>query len=164
MKAIILAAGYATRLYPLTKHQPKPLLPVAGKPIIEHILEKLGEVTSVDAVIVVTNARFYDQFRNWYRQYYFRVPIVILNDDTTSNENRLGAIVDLQLAIKECNISDDVIVLAGDNLFDFKLSGFVDFFYRIDADCICIGEVHDLEALRRTGVVELDQNNKVIFL
>lgn len=162
LKAIILAAGYATRLYPLTENQPKPLLPVAGKPIIEHILNNLARASAVDQVIVISNSRFYEQFSKWQQQYEYPIPIQILNDGTTSNDNRLGAIADLHLAIKEHNINDDIIVLAGDNLFDFELSKFIAFFREIKADCICAGQLDDRETLKRFGIVQLDQHNKVV--
>ncbi|NMB38696.1 MAG: nucleotidyltransferase family protein [Firmicutes bacterium] len=162
MKAIILAAGYATRLYPLTKNRPKALLEVAGKPVLEHIFDKLDKVTIVDQVIVVSNDRFIDQFRDWKEKYQNLKPIHILNDGTTSNDNRLGAIADLQLAVKEYGICEDIIVLAGDTIFDFELSDFVYFYHEVNADCICVNQLDDAAALSRSGVVELDQNNKVI--
>lgn len=162
MKSIILAAGYATRLYPLTKDQPKALLPVAGKPMMEYILDNLARTAAVDEVVVVSNDRFYDQFCDWKRQYQYPEPIEILNDGTTSNDNRLGAIADLQLVVEEYHIHDDILVVAGDNMFDFELSDLLRFHHQVQADCICAGRLDDLNILRRFGVVELDEHDRVI--
>lgn len=95
MKATILAAGYATRLYPLTKNTPKPLLEVGGKTILQHLLEKVSKVNLIDEVYIVTNARFFAQFNAWVQRYDYPKKIIVNNDGTTSNENRLGAIADL---------------------------------------------------------------------
>lgn len=162
LKAIILAAGYAMRLYPLTENQPKTLLPVAGKPMVEYILDNLARASVVNEVVVVSNARFYDQLCDWKRQYHYPVPIEILNDGTTSNDNRLGAIADLQLAVKEYDINEDILVVAGDNLFDFEVSNLVRFYHEVQADCICAGQLDDKKILRRFGVVELDEDNSVL--
>lgn len=162
MKAILLVAGYATRLYPLTKNKPKTLIDVAGKPIIAHILEKIARISIVDEVIVVSNDRFADQLQTWVDGYQYSKPISVLNDGTNSNETRLGAIGDLQLAIKEFEITDDILVLAGDFLFDFELTDFVKFYHQHKSDCITINKWDDPEALKRTGIAEVDQNNKVI--
>ena len=127
MKCILLVAGYATRLYPLTKDKRKSLLDVAGKTILEHSLNKIARISIVDEVILVSNDRFANQFTEWVNGYSSNIPISVLNDGTTSNETRLGAIADLQLAIENCSINDDILVMAGDNLFDFELTDFIDF-------------------------------------
>jgi len=162
MKCIILAAGYATRLYPLTKNKPKPLLDVAGKPILEHILEKVSRVAAIDEVYIVTNDRFYPCFIEWKKGYGFPDKINILNDGTTANENRLGAIADLQYVVEKAGIDDDIMVLAGDNLFDFELYDFVEFYRRKGADCITVHEINDIERLRRSGVINVDEQWRVI--
>ena len=162
MKCIILAAGYATRLYPLTKNKPKPLLDVAGKPILEHILEKVSKVTDINEVFIVTNDRFYPCFIEWKKGYRFPDKIHIVNDGTTTNENRLGAIADLQYTVDKMGIDDEIMVLAGDNLFDFELYDFVEFYRRKVADCISVHEINDVERLKRTGVVEVDRKWKVV--
>jgi glucose-1-phosphate thymidylyltransferase len=162
MKCIILAAGYATRLYPLTKNKPKPLLDVAGKPILEHILEKVWKVTDINEVFIVTNDRFYPCFIEWKKGYRFTGKIHIVNDGTTANENRLGAIADLQFTIDNAGIDDEIMVLAGDNLFDFELYCFVEFYRTKASDCITVHEVNDICRLKRTGVIEADEQWKVI--
>lgn len=161
MKAIILAAGYATRLYPLTKNKPKSLLTVAGKSILEHILVKIVKVKAVDHVYLVTNSRFFGQFQDWANTHPYPLAISILDDGTTDNSNRLGAIADLQFTIDRQKIDDDLLVLAGDNLFDFELSDFVAFFDLKHADIITTHELTDLTQLQRTGVITVDSDFRV---
>lgn len=162
MKCILLAAGYATRLYPLTKDKPKSLLDVAGKTILEHILQKVERVSEIDEIVIVTNDRFYQLFQDWVKQYVSSKTIKVLNDYTTNNDNRLGAVADIQYVIAEEHINDDVLVMAGDNLFDFELADFVSFFHQRHADCITVHELEDLDALRRTGVATVDSQGKVL--
>jgi glucose-1-phosphate thymidylyltransferase len=127
MKVLILAAGYATRLYPLTLTQPKPLLPVAGKPMIEYVLDNLAPIGGLDRVYVVTNARFADHFKRWAEDYRARentLEFTIVNDGSTDDSNKLGAIGDLNLVLQREAVDEDLIVVAGDNLFSQPLTGF----------------------------------------
>jgi glucose-1-phosphate thymidylyltransferase len=126
VKAVVLAAGYATRLYPLTLHRPKALLPVAGKPMLEHLLERLEGVPGLDEIHVVTNSKFADAFREWAGGYGARA-VQILDDGTSDEATKLGAIGDLGLAIRTAEVDDDLLVLAGDNLFSESLAPFVEF-------------------------------------
>ena len=121
MKAIILAAGYATRLYPLTRNKAKALLPIGGKPMIDYIVEQMDTVAELDEIYVVTNSRFAAQFREWAAQARSRLPISILDDGTTSDENRRGAIGDISFVINEKQIDDELMVVAGDNFFTYSL-------------------------------------------
>ena len=162
MKCILLAAGYATRLYPLTKSRPKSLLLVGGKTILEHILEKVEKVESIDCIYIVSNGKFYPQFVQWVEKYNSSKVIKVLNDHSTSNENRLGAIGDIKFAIDKENIEDDILVMAGDNLFDFDLRGFEAYYRKVGHDCITVHELNNKEELKKTGVVELDENCRVI--
>ena len=162
MKCILLVAGYATRLYPLTENMPKSLLKVADKTILEHILEKVKGIENIDEIILVSNDRFYEQFEKWIRNYSFNKKLTVLNDGTTTNDNRLGAIADLQFAIDKLSIADDLLVLAGDNLFDFNLQDFVRYFETVQADCITVNEIQEVDILRRTGVVEVDERGIAI--
>ena len=127
MKIIILAAGYATRLYPLTLTQPKPLLPVAGKPMVEHVLDNLAAIEGIDRVYVVTNAKFAGQFQTWsdnYRATKSKLNFTIVNDGSTDDSNKLGAIGDINFVLSSQGVDDDIIVVAGDNLFNQPLGDF----------------------------------------
>ena len=162
MKAIILAAGYATRLYPLTKNKAKPLLEIGGKTILNHIMEKVEKVIEIDEVFIVTNEKFTPAFIKWAENYQGDKPIVVINDQTTTNDNRLGAIADMQYVIETEKIDEDIMVLAGDNLFEFELTEFVDFYQKMNTDCITAHELADIEELKQTGVVYLGENDRVM--
>lgn len=127
MRAVILAAGYATRLYPITRNQPKALLMVGGRLMIDHLMDRVDTVEGIEETILVTNSRFFLSFTRWAEQrsrLHPGRPIRVLNDGTTSNADRLGATGDLRFALRTTRISDDLLVLASDNLFDEKLSAF----------------------------------------
>src|SRR5215467_4258896 len=127
MKVVILAAGYATRLYPLTLTQPKPLLPVAGKPMVEYVLDNLAPIGGLDRIYIVTNAKFADHFQRWadhYRATKAKLDFTIVNDGATDDSNKLGAVGDLHLVLTQERIDDDIIVVAGDNLFSEPLTEF----------------------------------------
>src|SRR5208283_4242520 len=127
MKVLILAAGYATRLYPLTLTQPKPLLPVAGKPMIDYVLDNVAPIGGIDRVYVVTNAKFAGHFQAWserYRAHKSKLDFTIINDGSTDDSNKLGAIGDIHLVISKEKLDDDLIIVAGDNLFSESLQGF----------------------------------------
>jgi len=162
MKAIVLAAGYATRLYPLTKNQPKPLLKVAGKSILDHIVEKMERVEAIDEIIIVTNDKFTDHFEQWNKSASYNKQLTIVNDGTTTNDNRLGAIGDIQYVIETQQVTDDLMVLAGDNLFDFELSDFVTYFHKKETDCITAYKEENEEQLKRAGVVDLTDTGEVL--
>jgi glucose-1-phosphate thymidylyltransferase len=165
MKCILLCAGYATRLYPLTLDMPKPLLQIAGKPMVEHILEKIEKVDDIDEVLIVTNNKFFNDFRNWRRKNSFSKPIKILNDNTNSGEDKLGAVGDIGFVIKEEKIEDDVFIVAGDNLFKFDLRRLFDFFREKKASVIALYDIKDKKiAAGKYGVVEIDNNNKITSL
>lgn len=163
MKAVILAAGYATRLYPLTKDKPKALLPVGAKPLIDHLLDRMTQIQGLDELILVTNHRFYGDFSEWAEGHSFPKPIRVLDDGTSSNETRLGAIGDLQFALKNCSVNDDILVLASDNLFEANLSDFVGF-AKSDSREAAVG-VYDIQdpkiGAKRYGILELDEKRKI---
>ena len=123
MKAIITAAGYASRLWPLTKDIPKPLIEVKGKPIVEHILNKIVEISDVDEICIVTNAKFFPLFEEWILEVRTRIsiPVKLINDGTMSNDDRLGQVGDIYFVLEKEQIGDDLLIVAGDNLFNFSL-------------------------------------------
>ena len=124
---VVLAAGYATRMYPLTENFPKPLLEIKGKAILDHLLEDIDAIDDVTAHVVVTNHKFIGFFREWKKNSRLKKPITIIDDGSVDNEHRLGAVKDLILAIGD-DVQNDYLVVAADNLLDFSLKGFVDFF------------------------------------
>jgi glucose-1-phosphate thymidylyltransferase len=152
VKALILAAGYATRLRPLTDSIPKQLLPVGGRPIVDWILDRIEE-TSADEIHLVTNARFADDFERWAA----RKDVTIHNDGTTSNEDRLGAIGDIRFV----DLDDDLLVIAGDNLFDYSLADYESYWRAKGGSCIAVLDVKDPDLARKYGVVDVDENDRV---
>ena len=165
MKVIILAAGYATRLYPLTLNQPKPLLNVAGKPMVDHVIDNLTTIPDIDVVYVVTNDKFADHFQRWADNYphshHFSFEIV--NDGTTDETNRLGAIGDMNLVLTKNGINDDVIVVGGDNLFSDDLFEFGEFCREKSAPVLAVYDVGDLEEIKKYNSIEIDDNGRITF-
>jgi glucose-1-phosphate thymidylyltransferase len=161
MKAVILAAGYATRLYPLTLDRPKALLPVGGRPMVEHQLERLAEIEGLDGIYLVTNSKFAGSFHDWAAGH--DADVQIIDDGTSDEESRLGAIGDLDLTIREAAIDDDLLVLAGDNLFSESLAPFADFGREKSAPALGVYDVGDLDAIRRYNAIELDADDRVMF-
>src|SRR5438445_4808013 len=159
MKVIILAAGYATRLYPLTLTQPKPLLPVAGKPMVEYVLDNLAPIGGLDRIYVVTNAKFAGHFQKWsddYRASKAKLDFTVVNDGSTDDSNKLGAIGDLHLVLTREKVDDDVIVVAGDNLFNRTLEGFGRFCREKKAPVLAVYDVGDLEAIKKYNAITID--------
>lgn len=160
MKCIILAAGYATRLYPLTENFPKPLLEVNNKTILDYLIEDINTSGLIDEYIVISNHKFIDIFKEWASNH--EVKITVVDDGTTSNETRLGAVKDIKYAIDTLHIEDDCLIIAGDNLLDFSLNEFINYAKDKNTSCIMRYELNDLTKLQRTGVLVLDSNDKVL--
>jgi glucose-1-phosphate thymidylyltransferase len=166
MKVIILAAGYATRLYPLTLTQPKPLLPVAGKPMIEYVLDNLAPIGGLDRVYVVTNAKFAGNFQKWadgYQAAKARLDFTIVNDGSTDDTNKLGAIGDLHLVLTRERLDDDVIVVAGDNLFSEKLTDFGRFCREKNAPVLAVYDVGELEQIKKYNAISIAPDSRITF-
>jgi glucose-1-phosphate thymidylyltransferase len=159
MNVLILAAGYATRLYPLTLNKAKPLLEVAGRPMIEWVLGNVAPVNDIDSVYVVTNQKFASDFQNWAADYQKKEPrlrIKIINDGSTSDEDKLGAIGDINLVLTRENLAaDDLLIIAGDNLFTEPLTKFVEAARKTVAT-VGVYDVGDLAAIKKYGAVETD--------
>lgn len=164
MRIIILAAGYATRLYPLTLTKPKPLLPVAGKPMIEHVLDNLAPISGIDRVYVVTNAKFADAFQQWanhYRATKSKLEFTVVNDGSTDDSNKLGAIGDINFVLKTHNVNDDLIIVAGDNLFSEKLGGFGKFCREKNAPAEGVYDVKTLDEAKKYGVISVGTDGRI---
>lgn len=166
MIGIILAAGYATRLYPLTKDRPKPLLPVSGRPIIDYIVDEMETLPDLSQIVVVTNHRFAEQFQTWAaeRNHADHKKIFILDDQTTDDSNKLGAIGDIQLCVERFGIDDDLLIIAGDNLFTYRLKDAYDYFRSHGEDTLLAHRMDSGEDLTRYAIVELDADNRVLSL
>ena len=152
MKALILAAGYATRLRPLTDRIPKQLLPVGGRPMLDWILDRIVE-TSADEVHLVTNARFAADFEHWAQD----KEVHVHNDGTTSNEDRLGAIGDIHFV----GLDDDLLAVAGDNLFDYSLADYEAYWRAKGGSCVAVHDVGDRELAKKYGIVDVDADDRI---
>lgn len=164
MKNIVLAAGYATRLYPITENFPKPLLEIGGSTILDRMLEDVDAIEAVDGHIIVSNHKFISIFSEWLEgaRLLYRKPITLIDDGSTDNEHRIGAVKDLILALDECGVEDDILVAAADNVLDFSFSGFVDYFQQKKTSLIMCHYEPSVTALRKTGVVTLDADTRVL--
>lgn len=163
MKALILAAGYATRLYPLTKKFPKPLLKVENRPIIDYIIDKLRAIPDIDEIIVVTNSRFIPYFKQWAKRIRIEKRVTLVDDLTKTLEGRLGAIGDMNFAINKKRIKDDLLVIGGDNLFDGDLKSFLSFAYaKKISPVIGAYDIGSINEAKKYGVIKLDKNNRII--
>ena len=161
MDALLLAAGYATRLYPLTRDRPKPLLPVGGRPVMDWILDRLAPLDDLNHVHVVTNHKFSGHFETWAGDTEFGRPITVHDDGTLSNDDRLGAVGDMHFVQKQAGLDDDLLVVAGDNLFDFEIPPLVARSRALHTPVIGLREEQSLEAVKKFGVVDLAEQDRI---
>jgi len=162
VNAILLAAGYGTRLYPLTRDRAKPLLPVGGRPIIDHLIDRLGAAPEISRLILVTNDRFASDFERWAASGSFPAPMLILNDGSTCNEDRRGAVADIQFALEEIGGKHEpAYVLATDNLPRFELRDIIELSRNRDASAV-FACPEDPERLRRSGVAQLGAYGRIV--
>ena len=159
---VVIAAGYATRLGELTRNFPKPLLKIGDNTILGRMLDDIDTIPEITEHIIITNHKFAPIFNEWAKGLQYPKPITIVDDGTSTNETRLGAVCDLLYAIKERNINDDLLVVAADNILFFSFKEFVDFAIEKQTSCIMCHEQPSIEKLQRTGVIVVDENWKVL--
>ncbi|MDR0989164.1 MAG: nucleotidyltransferase family protein [Prevotellaceae bacterium] len=164
MKTIILAAGYATRLYPLTENFPKPLLEVGGSTLLDRMLADLDAIADICEHIIVSNHKFMPVFERWAAESCYVKPLRLVDDGSLTNETRIGAVNDLILALDQLQIDDDVLVAAADNVLEFSFRGFVDYFHQKQTSLIMCHHEPSIPALQKTGVVCLDADHKVLLM
>ena len=162
MKNIVIAAEYATRLGELTKNFPKPLLKIGNSTILGRILDDIDKIDDIDEHVIITNHKFAPIFEDWTKEQNYSKKITIIDDGTSTNDTRLGAVCDLLYALDKLNINDDILVVAADNLLFFSFSEFVDFAKSKATSCIMCHEEPSIEKLQRTGVIVVDDNMHVL--
>ena len=160
MKCLILAAGYATRLYPLTENFPKPLLKVQEKTILDHLIDDMDSLGVIDEYVVISNHKFAHHFQTWADEKVQKITVV--DDGTESNETRLGAVRDIQFAIDELNIDSDMLVIAGDNLLSFSLTKFMQYAKEKNTSCVMRFFEGDTAKLQKCGVLQIDENDLIV--
>lgn len=160
MKCLILAAGYATRLYPLTENFPKPLLKVQDKTILDWLIDDIDTIGQIDEYVVISNHKFAHHFDEWAATKSQKITVV--DDGTSTNETRLGAVKDIQFAIEKLGLDDDMLVMAGDNLLDFSLTRFIEYVKEKNTSCIMRYYEPSMTKLVKSGVVTIDENDKVL--
>ena len=163
MKCLILAAGYATRLYPLTENFPKPLLEVQGKSILDHLIDDIDTLGAVDEYVVISNHKYVHHFNEWADRIKNK-KVTVVDDGTSSNETRLGAVRDIQFAIDTLGIDDDMLVIAGDNILDFSLTKFITYALAKKSSCVMRYYEHSEARLLKCGVVTVDENDKILHM
>ena len=164
MIAIVLAAGYATRLYPLTENFPKPLLPVNEKPILNWLLDDLEEQEEITGYVIVSNHKFIGYFEGWKETLNYKKPVILVDDGSTDNEHRLGAVKDIQVALEAIKgrSGESFLVIAGDNLLDFSFREFIQFSQKKQAPCVMCHEENDLKRQQKTAIIVKDVEDKII--
>lgn len=162
MKCLILAAGYATRLYPLTENFPKPLLKVGEKTILDWLIDDIEQAGIVDEYIIISNHKYARHFNEWACGK--EQKIIVVDDGTSSNETRLGAVKDIQFAIEQLSIDDEMLIIAGDNVLDFSLCRFIEYCRKKNTSCIMRYFESDNKKLTKCGIVTVDSNDKILSM
>ena len=160
MKCLILAAGYATRLYPLTENFPKPLLEVGGKTILDWLVDDIDTAALVDEYVVISNHKYASHFESWAKTK--KMKITVVDDGTSSNETRLGAVKDIQFAMDALGLDDDMLVIAGDNVLSFSLTKFIRYARQKQTSCIMRYYEDSEKKLTKCGVVQIDENDRIL--
>lgn len=162
MKCLILAAGYATRLHPLTENFPKPLLKVGDKAILDWLVEDIDTAGAVEEYVVISNHKYAQHFERWAGEKPQK--ITVLDDGSLSNETRLGAVRDIQFAIDRLSLDEELLVIAGDNVLDFRLKKFLDYARQKGTSCVMRYFEEDTARLRKSGVAQVDENDRLLSL
>lgn len=162
MKCIILAAGYATRLYPLTENFPKPLLEVKGKTIVDWLIDDIETSNKIDEYIIISNHKYFLHFKKWQEGSNLKNKITLIDDGTMSNDERLGAVTDIELAIDSLKLDDDLLVIAGDNVLDFSLNYFINYFEKKKHTCIMRYYEDNLEKIKKSASVTFNEDDLVL--
>ncbi len=162
MKCIVLAGGFATRLWPMTKYIAKPLLPLRGRPVINHIIEKVQDIPEIDEIIVSTNKRFEEQFRYWLRAWKWKKPVKLVVEPTVKQGEKFGAIKAIHHIIKTQKIRDEVLIIAGDNVFGLDVRKFMEFYRTHNKPTIALYDVKDKDMARHLGIVKLDSDSRIV--
>ena len=162
MKAIILAGGYAKRLWPLTKNKPKQLLSVGGRPMIEYIMEKLETHKEIDKIIISTNEKFKDNFKEWLPGYKSTKDISLVIEPTLSEKNKLGSVGALGYVIREKNINEELMIIGGDNLFEFDLRDLINYYKEKKGNVVALYNIKSIQKAQSYGVAKIDEEMRVI--
>jgi len=162
MKAVILAGGYARRMWPLTKNKPKPLLPVAGRPMLDYLMASLESISTLEEIYISTNMKFKGQFKKYLDGVHTEKKLRLFVENTRSEEEKLGSVGALGYLIRENSLDDDLLVVGGDNIFSFKMTDFIEYFYSKKANTIALYDLGSKEKARLYGVVHIDKENRII--
>jgi len=162
MKAIVLAGGYAKRMWPLTKNRPKHLLPVAGRPMLDYVMKNLGRSSEIDEIYLSTNMKFRSRFQKYLDGLNIKKSLHLFVEETYSEEEKLGSVGALGFLIRENSLNDDLLVIGGDNIFSFEMSDFIGYFYSKGANTIALYDVKSKEKARLYGVVQVDKEKRII--
>ncbi len=165
MQVLVLAAGYATRLYPLTLNQPKPLLEIAGRPMLEHVVEKIGTIAGIQDWLIVTNQKFSGHFERWVQDYQKKSPefqCQVFNDRSTSDADKLGAIGDIHFVLSQGAVKEGLIVIAGDNLFSDSLADFGRYCQEVEGPVLGVYDIGSLEEIKKYSSIEVDSQGKIL--
>jgi len=162
MKAIVLAGGYAKRMWPLTKNRPKHLLPVAGRPMLDYVMKNLGRASEIDEIYLSTNMKFRSRFQNYLDGLNIKKSLHLFVEETYSEAEKLGSVGALGFLIRENSLNDDLLVIGGDNIFSFEMSDFIGYFYSKGANTIALYDVKSKEKARLYGVVQVDKEKRII--
>ena len=162
MKAIILAGGYAKRLWPLTKNKPKQLLSVGGRPMIEYIMEKLEAQKGIDKIIISTNEKFEENFKQWLSEYKSTKDVSLVIEPTLLEENKLGSVGALGYLIKKKNIDEELMIIGGDNLFEFNLRDLVNYYREKRGNVVALYDLKSVQKARSYGVAKVNEEMRII--